>query len=159
MIRAVAVVFVVMLLAVPAYAHAALLDRVNEAIRVAGIPLTVHRSQAFQKGVVAGHYKTFDQLKGAIQWHFVRNTLPVFPAGITRCKTGPIITLSTNRMVIQVTAGGTGTAEQVLTLSQYNDLRAKGARPGIVAEICSTDSTTTSTSTVKFTVTVEVNVQ
>lgn len=50
--------------------HAAsLLDRVNEALQAAGLPVTSQTQQSFATGVACGHYTSFTQLVNAMKWH------------------------------------------------------------------------------------------
>ena len=46
-----------------------LMDRVNEALQLAGLPITAEAQQSFATGVASGHYQTFDQLVNAMKWH------------------------------------------------------------------------------------------
>lgn len=46
-----------------------LLDRVNEALREAGIPVNEHTQQTFAAGVASGHYTSYEQLVNAMKWH------------------------------------------------------------------------------------------
>lgn len=46
-----------------------LLDRVNEALQTAGLPVNAQTQQSFAAGVASGHYKSFQQLVNAMKWH------------------------------------------------------------------------------------------
>lgn len=46
-----------------------LMDRVNEALMAAGLPVNAQTQQSFAAGVASGHYTTFDQLVNAMKWH------------------------------------------------------------------------------------------
>jgi len=46
-----------------------LMDRVNEALRIVGLPVNAQTQQSFAAGVANGHYKTFEQLVNAMKWH------------------------------------------------------------------------------------------
>jgi hypothetical protein len=79
-------------------AHAALLNRVNEATRDAAAQVTAARTEAFMQGVFIGHYTTYNQLVGAISWHKEQGTLPSFsataPAVVTQCINGDVVSFA-----------------------------------------------------------------
>lgn len=50
-------------------ASVTLMDRVNEALQMAGLPVTPATQQSFAAGVASGHYTTFQQLVNAMKWH------------------------------------------------------------------------------------------
>lgn len=52
-----------------AYAAAPLMERVNEALREAEIPVNADTQRAFAAGVASGHYSSYDQLMNAMKWH------------------------------------------------------------------------------------------
>lgn len=64
-----AIVLAIALAATPATHAATLMDRINEALMIAGIPVTAGSQQSFAAGVASGHYTTFDQLVNAMRWH------------------------------------------------------------------------------------------
>jgi hypothetical protein len=60
----------------PGVAHGAtLLDRVNEALMAAGLPVTAASQQSFAACVVNGHYKSFAQMVNAMKWHKEHNRM------------------------------------------------------------------------------------
>ena len=131
-------------------AETTLMDRVNEAIREAGVPTTVARSNAFQIGVHIGSYTTYNQLVGAILYHKAKETLPEFskknPTVATQCITGEIVSLSDSNVAIKSDGvksdghRGISTRTIKLATNQYDLAIERGAKADSNVTLCSTDN-------------------
>lgn len=140
-------------------ARAALFNQVNDALTFGGFALTYENWLPFADGVVKGHYKTLDQLKGAAKFHQQSGTLPdrskfgtavakavASASGSTKCHEGNVLSLS----------GGTAKGGQVtlskaggnvkynLTANQYKHAIAQSITNGNKVRAC-TKSATSST--------------
>lgn len=142
-----ATLIAVVALIMPAHkADAALMDRVNEAIREAGVKTTVSRSNAFQTGVYIGHYTTYNQLVGAILYHKANETLPSWtqtePTVATKCIIGNVNSMSnTSLSVYGEVDGKVSTKTLHITTKQYNvAITDKGAMIGSDVTVCSADN-------------------
>lgn len=132
------------------------IEDVNGAIRAAGVPVTVARSNAFQVGVINGHYKSYSQLVGAIIYHKTKEALPKFSttaaAVVTQCVTGDVVSFAgsnTTAGTISIEGdikgpGGEGYVVGTKTLNiaanQYKVAIAKGVGIGLNVTACSADS-------------------
>lgn len=142
-------------------ADAALIDRVNEAIREAGAMDTVERSNAFQTGVYIGHYTTYEQLRDAVSWHKSLETLPEFtatePTIVTSCITGDVTSLSytsdlkSGSITVEGNVPATGiegfvvdTVTLGLASNQHELLTEKGVVIGSNVDACWATSSTNS---------------
>lgn len=126
------------------HADAALIDRVNEAIRAAGAPTTVERSDAFQKGVYVGHYTSYDQLVGAIIFHKDNDALPVFadpdPTASNQCIKGDLDSFSAVRIDITGDVKGTLVTKSLhIASNQYNIAIERGIGTGSNVKACTSD--------------------
>ena len=126
-----------------------LLERVNEAIREAGAPVTLERSNAFQKGVVNGHYTSYSQLVGAIIFHKDAEALPVFTAltqhepAEKECITkGDVLSMSNERLTVRgdLENGSVVTRAFDIAINQYDFAIAKGVSVGSNIKVCSIDN-------------------
>lgn len=121
-----------------------LLVKVNDAIVKVGAPLTVERSNAFQVGVVSGHYTTFDQLVGAVSFHFQRGTLPTFASSkahaavLKKCIRGNVLSISDVSLSIRGDLNGEQVEKTIkLATNQYTMALARGIKAGSVVTVCS----------------------
>ena len=126
-------------------ANAALLDRVNEAIREAGVKTTVARSDAFQQGIYIGHYTSYTQLVGAIAYHKANETLPTFtatePAVATKCLTGKLLSWTPRSLYLQGDVAGLLEEKSMsLAQNQYDRATFFGAGQGATITACTADN-------------------
>jgi hypothetical protein len=82
-------------------AEAALMDRVNEALRSGGMSVTAANSNPFQECITKKHYSTFAGLVDGIKYNLAQGTLPdcsglATPAVAPSCVTGDVTSLSFN---------------------------------------------------------------
>ena len=124
-----------------------LLERVNEAIRDAGAPVTVARSDAFQAGVINGHYTSYDQLVGAIIFHKTAEALPSFSSTLphasvnTDCLTGTVISIAPTALTVEGDdESGTQRTEAIsIATNQYDIAIERGVTAGVTVKSCSVD--------------------
>ncbi|MAF81144.1 hypothetical protein CL628_03985 [bacterium] len=137
-----------MLLLIPTQkADAALMDQVNDAVVVAGAPLTVERSNAFQVGVFVGHYTSYAQLVGAVAYHNARGSLPTFTqttAVVSKtCINGTVTSMSDTNVTLLtddlLKSGAPKTQLVRIATNQYNLAISRGVKAGENVNLCSTD--------------------
>lgn len=148
--RVVAVSVAVLLVAAVATptvtARAALFNQVNDALTFGGFALTHENWLPFADGVVKGHYKTLDQLKGAAKFHKQSGTLPdrskfgtavakiASSTGAAKCRTGNVLSLSSRRITISAPGKNVGLG---ISAAQKKIIDGRSIKVGSQVKVCS----------------------
>lgn len=127
-------------------ARAALFNQVNDALTFGGFALTHENWLPFADGVVKGHYKNLDQLKGAAKFHKVNGTLPdrskfgtavakiASSTGAAKCRTGNVLSLSSRRITISAPGKNVGLS---ITAAQKKIIDGRSIKLGSQVKVCS----------------------
>jgi len=151
-------VIVTLVLITTHFAQASLRGRVNEALRTGGGDVTAANSEAFQAGVVSGHYTSFAQLVGAVGFHKAGGTTPSFTTTsdgfassvASTCVDGDVTSFSRQSLVLNydLPDGRDTTSGLAITNGQYNAAVGKFVQRGSHVRVCSKDNLTSVTGSI-----------
>lgn len=136
---------------VPVASAAPLLSQVNQAMRNAGIAVTGVNQLGWAEGVVVGHYRSYQQLVDAMNWHkqhgrtipdgskFTKAVVSVgtTATGQTKCRTGNVTSLSKNQITITKPGGNVRIG---LTAKQHTVAVGHSIVTGNQVKACSKDN-------------------